>query len=142
MRSFLQIITAVLQDEPEIAELPTSKLIGINDGKATLLGRDIPQDVMFKLARLQTLKVKEAERGEMPELDELKAIGGDTKVAMASSLGILEDSTRRIIMLERLIVEVVREAFPTECDRLDVEYMLHPQKGIIFVPTKRQRFLD
>ena len=142
MRSFIQIIVATLQEEEEIVELPTPQLIGINDDKAMLLGRDIPPNVMLKLARLQTLKIKEAERGEMPEFDELKAMGGNTIMAMSGSLGILEDSTRRIIMLERLIVEVVREAFPTECDRLDVEYMLHPQKGILFVPTKRQRFLD
>jgi hypothetical protein len=56
----------------------------------------------------------------MPEMDVINQQASETKTSsievMARSLSIQEDSTRREMMIERLIVELVRETYPQECN--------------------------
>lgn len=102
--------------------------------------------VFRKLARLQTLAFQAHEKSEMPSYEVIKSVvevtGGNTPQTMADSLGVQEDVTRRIMMIERLIVEVVRESVPAECERNDVEYFAHVSGVIMRRPIKHRRFLD
>ena len=118
------------------------ELLALDRKDATPLNYSVPVEVIIKLARLQTLAIQESEKGTMPDYDQLKALGGNTLDTMSRSLGIQEDSTRRAMLLEQLFTEVVREVFPSECERLDVEYSLHPTNGIMWRPMVHQRFLD
>ena len=136
------MLVLVLGDAEDIPGLAMNELVALDRKDAKPLGYDIPAEVMIKLARLQTLAIRESEKGDMPESDQLKDLGVSTIETMSRSLGIQEDATRRAMMLEQLFTEVVREVFPAECDRLDVEYSLHPTNGIMWRPVRRQRFLD
>jgi hypothetical protein len=143
--SFLATLLAVLGDQPEIENLPDNQLIA-SDHEGERLDKVATRPIFRKIARLQTLCFRAHEDARMPELDATKEIaattGGSTAEIMANALGIQEDSTRRIMMLERLIVELVREAVPAEIERLDVEYVAHVDAVIMRRPIRRQRFLD
>lgn len=146
--TFLETIVAILSDQPVIDTLPNDKLNVFDIGKP-IGGRRLPMNVLQRLARLQTLIVRAQSMGEMPATDVMEGLqdpGERTQLsqldAMAAALGIQEDSTRRIMMLERLIVEIVREAVPTECERLDVRYCVNMQLEVLWSPSPRQRFLD
>lgn len=146
MRSFITILGLVLQNETEITELPASELVAIDINCAVPLGYDVPTDLMIKLARLQTLKYHEQDLCSMPKMESITQQAKETKTSVAGimghSLATQEDSIHRIIMLERLFTEIVRESFPKECERFDVTYFLHPTKGIMFRPINHRQFLD
>jgi hypothetical protein len=122
MRSFLTILGSVLREDEDVPELPTEKLVAVvrDNVGATALGYTVPVNIMIKLARLQTLKIREGELSSMPEMDVINQQASETKTSsievMARSLSIQEDSTRREMMIERLIVELVRETYPQECN--------------------------
>lgn len=61
---------------------------------------------------------------------------------LANALGVMEDATRRIVMIERLIVEIVHEAVPTECERLNVLYCVNMKLEVLWRVSPQQRFLD
>ncbi len=136
MRSFLKILIDVLFGVPEIAELPEEKLIGISSEDGQFLNRPVPEGLILKLARLQTMAINESKKGEIPDNDSSSPHEG------AQFLAIKEDATRRVIMIEQLIVEAVRECFPTEYDRLDVTYFVNQFGQIMYRPVSRQLFLD
>ncbi|MDE2041416.1 MAG: hypothetical protein KGI59_03500 [Patescibacteria group bacterium] len=143
--SFLSTLTAILNDQREIAELPSDKLIAFEHvGEA--VQQQISTQFLLKIARLQTLCVRAHQDGEMPDYEDEKQIAKETgqniQNVMAKSLGLMEDSTHRAIMLERLMVEVVREAFPSECEHFDVAYYAHISGQIMRRPNRHHRFLD
>lgn len=143
--SFLATLMAVLSDQDEIENLPNDKLIA-----SELIGEPlesaVTMPIFLKIARLQTLAFRAHEIGEMPSFDSITQIsgttGGDAAKTIADSLGVKEDATRRIMMIERLIVEIVREAVPAECERNNVEYFGHLSGVIMRRATNSQRFLD
>jgi hypothetical protein len=138
MRSLVGLITAVLADEGEISELPTGELYPI-DNEGVVVAESIEVTVALKIARLQTLIFREKEKGEMPETSMLPFYG---PAAMASFLSVQEDATANIMMLERLIVEVVREAFPRESERFGVRYFLTSQRHLLCAESPQRRTLD
>lgn len=138
---------AVLSDQPEIDTLPANKLNVFDMGEP--IGMRLPHSILKRIVRLQTLIVREQQKGEMPKVDVMEGLETPAErthfsqlSAMANALGIMEDGTRRIMMIERLIVEIVREAVPTECERLDVRYCVNMQLEVLWSKSPQQRFLD
>ena len=145
MSSLLKTIVSVLLDVSEVPELPMDRLIALPD-EGVPVEHTFSTQVFLRIARLQTLLVREAQKGEMPELDEIKQVekGGtkDTAEVMADFLAVQEDAGRRAGMLQQLITEVVRETVPTECERFDVEYFAHPDGRVYHRPLHHHRVLD
>jgi hypothetical protein len=143
--SFLATLTAVLSGQDKIENLPQDKLIATNH-MGDPIQHIVPVSVFLKLARLQTLAFQAYEKSEMPSYGTVKSVvevtGGNTAQTMANSLEIQEDAARRITMIERLIVEVVREAIPAECEQNDVEYFAHVSGVIMRRPSNNRRILD
>ncbi len=139
--SFLQTVLAVLTGQDEISELPSDKLIALTNGEP--IERRLSQEDLHKIIRLQTLIVHEQERGAMFEQGGLpEEDGQDTQNVMAQYLAVQEDATARVIMLERLIVELVREAVPAECERFDVRYSVNLSLEVLRSRVSHHRFLD
>ena len=143
--SFLTTLLAVLGDQPEIENLPNDKLIAL-DYEGYRLDRNTAWPVFHKVARLQTLCFHSHKEAQMPDLVEIKqmasVMGGSILEIMANSLGTQEDATRRIMMLERLIVEIVRDVVPAEIEQFDVDYIAHIDGVIVRRPVQQRRFLD
>lgn len=142
--SFPSILVAVLTGQPEITELPNNRLVA-SDQNGVALEEKIPRDLLFKIARLQTLSAQARKDAEIPSFEDAKQIAEETGagfiVTGTNALGVQEDATHRIMMIERLIVEIVREAFPAECGQFDVHYAAHISGRIIRCPTQSRRFL-
>ena len=145
MRSLIVIITSVLNSDETIPELPPDQLIAFNNQ-----GKPIPRLVdrasLLKIARLQTLIVKERERSNVPEINNLKQIadqsGQNFGTTLAKSLAIQEDTVAIIMMIERLIVEIVRSACPEVCERFGVGYVADISTRVYFSESSQRRFLD
>ena len=143
--SFLNTLIAILNDQPNIAELPNDKLIAFTH-VGVAVQQEISTQLLIKIARLQTLCVRAQEEGEMSDYEGEKQIASETgqniQEAMAKSLGLSEDLTHRLTMLERIIVEVMREAFPSEFEHFDVAYYAHISGQIMRRPIHHQRIFD
>lgn len=138
---FTQIICDILSDKPEIPGLPNSKMISYRTvaRPGTALVNNVPKLTFLKLCRLQTLKQQEMEKGEMPALDALKdqaqAVGKNVAMVMCQTLAVNQDSKDRVAMIVRLMIEVVRDAIPTECDQLGREYYVDSNEGVMWRPV-------
>ncbi len=114
--------------------------------KGVIVQEQIPGKILLKIARLQTLIVKSREDTRIPSYEIINQIAQATEVdfltANANALAISEDSTYRVMMLERLITEIVRENFPKESGQFGCNYFAHPESVLVRVPVQRQRFLD
>lgn len=143
--SFLSTLLAVLSDEEDIPALPHDRLI-TSYRMGDPVKAEVTRRILLKLTRLQTLCFQVYETGEMPELDAMKQMASETGSGIAdvraNSLGTQDDMACRIMMLERLMVEVVREAVPAECDKFEVQYYVHADGTIMRRPIERRRFLD
>jgi hypothetical protein len=136
--SFLTTVVAVLSDQQQIPELPYDDLLAFRCA-GPAIEEEIPLCLLLKVSRLQTLAARVHDNAEMPNLEGLEQIAEETEsdlVTTVSNLGnIQEDSIHRVRWLERLIVEVVREAFPQERERFDVRYIAHIDKKIVRLPA-------
>ena len=145
MRTLLPVIVAVLNGEEDIPELPNDQLQALQNQGQPIPG-SVNQKTFQKIARLQTLIFKEQEKAEIPDMKVLRQTctesGQDFVTVMARSLSVQEDATSNIMMLERLIVEVVREACPVECERFGVRYFADISLRVFFGESPSQRFLD
>jgi hypothetical protein len=143
--SFLTTVMAVLNNQSEIVDLPNDKLNAFTCEGDTLEEK-IPLDILLKIAGLQTLIMQTREKVEMPDYETTqqiaKEIGVDSITAGANALAVSEDATHRVMMLERLIVEVVRAAFPKECGQFNVRYLARLDQKILRLPAQQLRFLD
>lgn len=145
--TFTETLRAILSDQSEIPKLPEDKLVAFSEGQS--IPTKLPLHILHRLVRLQTLIVQEQQRGEMPDTDVLEGLGlaseqseGSKLNSMAKSLSVQEDATKRILMLEQLIVEIVREAVPSECERFDVRYCVNLELDVLWSPNLKRRFLD
>ncbi len=145
MRSLLSVIVSVLNNEQNIPELPDDQLVAFQNKGQPITG-SINGTAFNQIARLQTLIVQEQEKAQLPEIATLKAIGAESRQdfgsTMASALSVQEDTTQNIIMLERLIVAIVRDACPSESERLGVRYVADISLRIFFAEAPQRRFLD
>jgi len=145
MRTLLPIIVSVLNNDENIPELPDDQLVAFQ-GHGQPIPGPINQIEFNKIARLQTLIIREQEKASIPEMDVLKETCAENNLdfgnAMAQALSVQEDATSNIMMLERLIVEVVRNACPKECDRFGVRYFADISLRVFFAESPHQRFLD
>ncbi len=134
MRSLSLVIRSVLNGDLVIPELPGDKLLAFQEC-GTPIGSSADSAVLLKVARLQTLIVKEREKGEIPEMKTLKSlarIGGGLARIKNAAMAVRDDTASNIIMLERLIVEIVRDACPREGERFGVTYSLDSDMRICF----------
>ena len=145
MRSLLSIVVSILKSDESIPELPNDELVAFQHHGKPINGT-VKLVTLLKIARLQTLIVREQEKAEIPEMESLKAVcaqtGKDFATVMAQSLVVQEDTTSNIIMLERLIVETIRDAYPMECERFGVRYVADVSGRIHFSEAPQRRFMD
>lgn len=135
---------AVLGNQTIIQELPNDKLIAF-DCKGDSIEGEVSPAIFFQIARLQTLSSQAQEDAEMPSTEAIGQIAKETDVpfgvAGTNALHVQEDATHRSMMIERLIVEVVREACPAESRQFGVQYLAHISGKIIRRPIS-ERFND
>ena len=145
MNSLISIITAVLRGDETISELPGDQLYAF-EGTGKPFDFQFSTEAFLKIVRLQTLIFLEQERAGIPSVDAIKqmcSVSGQTfDVVMVRSLQTQEDATRNIIMLERLIVGLVREVCPAECERFGVRYVADISARVCWCQAPDQRFLD
>ena len=135
MSQFLKTLMDVLNGESKIQALPNDKLIALNVHGESVAG-DLTGEQLLKLARLQTLRVNEISAiEESPSFDEVSEMAKQAGVSFVEievkNMCIRADTPDRIVMLDRLIVEVVRDIFPKEVDVFDVLYSITPTAQII-----------
>ena len=82
--------------------------------------------------------IHESEEIVPANLDEVKQVHSVTADAsqhightMAKTLVVTHDKASRIQMLERLIVEIVHEAVPQECEYTDVSYRVSLELALL-----------
>lgn len=142
--SFLATLSAVLSGQDEIENLPKNKLIA-SDQEGEEVKQTVPPHVFLMIARLQTLAFMEDDQSAMQPGENtaavLETIGDDPVNTIPNALMVQEDGTRRIAMIERLIVEIVREALPAECEVFGVEYFAHESCVLMRRPTLQRRYL-
>ena len=145
MRTLLPVIVSVLNGDENIPELPDDQLLAFQNIGQPIQGV-VDQKTFLKIARLQSLIVREQQRAAIPEMATLKQVAAqnrtDFPTFMANALSVQEDATSNIMMLERLIVESVREARPEECERFGVRYFADTSIRVFFAEAPRNRFLD
>ena len=144
MRTLLPIIVSVLNGDKNIPELPNDQLVAFQNTGQPIQGI-VDQNTFLKIARLQSLIVREQRRSGIPEMETLKQVanqnGTDFPTVMANALSVQEDATSNIMMLERLIVESVREARPEECERFGVRYFADVSIRVFFAEAPQNRFM-
>ena len=126
MRSLITVITDILNSESEIPEIENLALKRPPKDGQTVVGT-VDKPLFRKVARLQTLIVKEDEKSE-PLSDEqieneASRTGTHHVVVLGKSQFVARDAASNIKMLSRLIVEVIRETCPAECERFEVRYI-------------------
>lgn len=145
--SFLATLVAVLSDEPTIPDLPDDRLNAVTQVGHVVAGEGVTNLLLKKVARLQTLCVRETQKCAIPDVADMRTMtsvmSGAFSDTFASAIAVGEDATLRIEMLEQLIVEVVRTAVPSECDYMDVGYHVHESGNLMRCPVLRHgRILD
>lgn len=143
--SFYSMLLATLSGADYVPGLPNDALIVFNRDGQLVLG-SVSEQSMLKIARLQTLSHQAYTRGALPDEKESAAVaevtGSMTMFVMADTLQLAEDMTHRCMMLERLIVEIVREEIIAEQKRFDVLYYIGGGNQLMCRPLPERRFLD
>ena len=144
MNPFLSTLIDVLSEKPEIKALPMDKLISSDAQGEAVIG-NIDKMQLLKLVRLQTLKELEISMVDEPpsfaEVSEMaKQAGVNFGKIEVKNMCVRADSVDRILMLERLIVELVRSIFPKESDVFDVSYHVTLTPQIIRQKKHRSTF--
>jgi hypothetical protein len=141
----MTVLLAVLNNEPQIPELPDTELRTV-DAQGEPVRSTLSGELFKKLARLQTLDMCVSEDTRFPTFESIKQIAQQTErdviEVQANALAIQEDGIGRRNLIQRTICELVREAVPSETNRFDVEYFLHPKPALMRRPAPRRQFLD
>lgn len=137
MDTFVAILNAEGKEEvPGVRNLDLFASV-VEDGAKRYLS-PINDENFYKLARLQTLAIRESEKGEIPEY-----VPGHTSLeALPNHLIISRDANERIAMLRRTITEIVRKIFPTEEEQFDVTYHVGLDRRVFALPTREIRHFD
>lgn len=142
---FIETLLAVLNQQEEIPDLPSNQLTVI-DQRGTRVSAQLSCKHILQIARLQTLAFRASKSGELPTHTDITAqareTGGQYLNLAASLLTVQEDATRRVMMLEGLIIEIVRQIVPAESERFDVRYFVNEQRHLLWIPSPPRRFLD
>lgn len=120
IRSLIQIIRAVLNDDDDITELPEENLclFGVS---GTLVYKAVPEKLFFQVARFQTLIARQREiiccsrYFDLIRVEE-SSICQSFFVAASNVEAVNVDTDSIISMLEVLIVVCVRDFYPHEYD--------------------------
>lgn len=146
MNTFIDIVVAILTERSEIPGLRNQTLValGTTDTPGTPVAQEIQSSEFLKLVRLYTLIQQEKERSVPASFGELrtqsKAFGTNLAADMIQNLEVNEDVERRIMMLERLMIEIVRKNVSSECERLGVEYYIDMHQGLMWRLSQRDQF--
>ena len=117
--TFIQKVSAVLNNETKIESLDVDDIVVCEKEEDSDLvrGKLSPLDKM-QIFRLQTLIMSEFYRGYTDDA----SVESNEKSRLPAL--VMEDSEVRIIMLNQLINEIVREAIPRESEYFEVVYYL------------------
>lgn len=126
-RSFLSILTAVLNDEDDIPELPDDALKTVTQVGQVVSGDGVTSQLLKKVKRLQTLCGLDFATYGMPSVTKVPSV-------RLTAIFFARNTIERIEMIEQLIVEVVREAVPVERERHDVGYAVHLSDSLMYYP--------
>jgi|GEM_PF-6414542 len=144
--NFLATLLAILNEEEEVPGIPACIVLG-PQLEGEIISKNLPDNEIMKIARLMALIEIENERSGIPDDENvgfmvIKDTSGSAEDFLSNCIAIRRDSTNRIAMLEGLIVEVVRKAIPTECDRLNVMYLLTPDTKLVRFPFPQHTHSD
>jgi hypothetical protein len=137
---FLQTVLSVLNGDEYIPVLSEGGLYTHNlEGE--IIAENLPIEFVAKIARLRTLIHLEAERSDIHDERQYDLLDarhdGSAHRLLEVSVEVLDDSTNRQLMLEGLIIEVVRQFFPSECEHLSVRYTLTKSFQLVRAPFPR-----
>ena len=141
--TFVQTLTAILNDQEEIPGLPDNGLMGLDRDGQALPDKFSARDIV-KLVRLQTLATREHFNSSILDAEPSEK-GDDQNVPFgvdSDLLKVQEDGILRIMMLEHLIVEIVRSIIPTESECFNVRYAITPTGRVMRCSVPGLRVLD
>lgn len=137
--TFYKILAAVLNDRARIQALPDSSLWALTTGEP--VGKKIPEKAALRIARLQTLILREGKAAVSSVADSVFGVRrSDAELLQRISTARRKmgdknaEKTARIRMLERLIVEAVRDEIPEECDQYRVRYCVNDKGELLRSP--------
>lgn len=116
---------------------------------------DLPMDVFWKLLSLQTLVFTQRQIGGIPSIEEVDSVCSGLRQplkkseslkmcrsrVMAELLQKRADHWKQIDMIERIIVELVRDSVPSECQRLGVCYRIDSHSRLVWIKINEPRFV-
>ena len=151
MSTLLSQIQMILAEEKYIKGLSVREeltAVKFQGEESQVVSLSIPRDLLIKIARLQTLLIREREKGEIPRFEsvqqQMEATGQDYLEVASNELISQEESLHNVMMIERLIVLVVREVFPREIDHFECRYFVGFKKRqtVLFrEPMPKRMFL-
>lgn len=144
--TFIQLLTAILTDVAVIGDLPCNKMIA-STRQGVVVAPEVRKRFLLRMARLQTLaQLFEDEEETLGDPSTLEEISKTTKASATSVMDnytkLSLDSTARVKFIERLIVELVREEYPSEAEYFNCRYFVNVQGAIIRQKEPQARSLD
>ena len=142
--TFWQTVVAIMNQKDRKTVIPVKELITFDENDPEeIVNKKLPECETFQIICLQTLIKKEYENQD--SIDDFMKRAPKSFNELANDAGkflqVQGDSTHRIIMLEGMIIEIVREAIPTEYDRLNVNYYINARLQLIWHPQERNQVM-
>lgn len=138
MSTFMSTLKSVLNGEARIPGFEDWTFIPVKPDDSSMPGPKVSLDALRKICVLQSLAIKASETGEFVPTYVLSAgleeMGGSKSEMTARSIAVTEDAAYRVMFLEYLIVEVVRDEVPAECERMGVRYFVTGDNRLMFRP--------
>ncbi|MDE2038277.1 MAG: hypothetical protein KGI69_03600 [Patescibacteria group bacterium] len=137
--SLITIVRLILEDRMRIDELPSDEFIVTTRPDAVPLKYHLSVSLARKLSRLQTLKARVYERCPVPSEREIEHAAimtcKDAGQVERCHQAVQEDAMRVQAMIEQIMVELVRQAFPQEFERMGAVYLLYPGGKLMWAPS-------
>jgi O-phosphoseryl-tRNA(Cys) synthetase len=136
--SFFNQLTAILSEADEVHGLPKCKMQVMRPSDE-IIEQKISIEKVLMISRLQTLMVEQVNNFSVSNslnLQEFQSqIGFDIFDSDKNEKMITFDFAHRVKMIQRLIIEIVREVLPRECDLLGYYYFIREDTKLIRVPA-------
>ena len=128
------IVRAVLNGTENVPGIPLGKMsLSYPDGSTEVVEHTLSRGVFIMLTQLQALIAVEKDNGPHAEDIALgpiaEAMQESLSDVISSAESVYEDTRARIVFLERLITEIVRENIPSEAERVGAFYKIGLSRG-------------